>query len=324
MNIHEFSKLCGVSNACVSNAFCHPEKVAAATRRRIMDFARQYDFRPNRAAAASFNGRTRMIGVMMMQSQISYFSDIFSGIEHQLLLRDYVPFYLTMHWQDSLVVLRQMIDFRVAGVIMVDPRRGLLPDEVREFERIHIPHMLIDGTPHAGYPHDWLSTDDVLGGRLAAQHLLELGHRDLAVVAVPDCPARVSGFAECAAEAGARVRWFYGDEELLTAWPLQNVSAVFCSSDDLAARLMVRLRGLGVRIPDDLSIVGYSDLEFSQWLNPPLTTVGQSGFPLGCRAAEMMLERLAGREAPPRHELMPVHMVIRESTTTFKKTGDDR
>jgi len=315
MTIQEFAQLCGVTATTVSRVFTSPEKVKEITRKRILQIAEEQGYRPNRAASAAFNGKTRMIGVMMMSEGNSYFACIANGIQDELFRNEYTPVLLNMHWQDSLTVIRRLIDFRVAGIIMVDPRRGLFPEEQREVERLDIPYMFFDDAPRKNFPHDWVSTDDESGGTLLANHLLKLGHRDIGVISSPFCTARVDAFCRTARKADARLRVFPREifSELFRN-PADLPTAVFACTDDLAFACQNIILSMGLSIPGDISLAGYADLDFAQYVHPGLTTVRQNGNAVGKCAAQLMLNRLKNPSLPIRHELLPVELIVRNST----------
>lgn len=323
MNIRDFAKLCGCTHTTVSCAFSRSEKVKPKTRERIMRLAEEHNFRPNRAGGASFNGVTKTIGVLNIPS-VSYFSDITSGIQEGLLKHGYLPIALTTNWDNRLELVRRLVDQRVDGIIMIDPRRELSPQEAREFNTKDIPRVFIDSpTEMAG---DWVNTDDLAGGAMAAEHLLKLGHTRFAVFRsmvtgkVGDIPLRTLGFIKRLQKDKVAPLHIHGVAELKAALAGKNrPTAIFLEADYSAPELYDAAREAGLAIPEELSVVGYADLDFSDKLRPALTTIRQDGKAVGGQAAELMLRRLKDRNAPSRHVLIPVALIERGSTATANK-----
>lgn len=313
MNIREFAKVCGYSCATVSNAFSLPEKVKPGTLQHIRKLAEQYNFRPNRIAAATLQGNTKTIGIMVYANN-SYFLQILYGIQNELLNAGYLPIQLLTDWNDRLSILRHLVDYRVAGTIMVDPRRGLEAEELREFQTGNIPCVYIE-PPASVVMDDWVNTDDYTGGMTAAEHLRKFGHEKFAVIAPRnEFSERVRGFSDRLAKENFGVVFLDSAEALRPLLEAGNYpTALFCYSDSLALAIYSEVYRAGLSVPRDISVIGYADLDFAKNILPPLTTVRQDGRAVGKRAAQIMLQRIKDRNLPPVHEYLPVSLIERGS-----------
>jgi len=169
------------------------------------------------------------------------------------------------------------------------------------------------------------SVDQLLGAKLAVEHLVGLGHRDIAHVAGPmdwlDAQGRARGWRAVLDDAGLTVRdplvgdWTADSGYALATsaeWPT-SVTAVFCANDQMALGLLHGLAEKGVRVPDDISIVGFDDLPEARHFTPPLTTVRQDFHRLGQRTVDALVAAIEGREAPQRTLIDP-ELVVRNST----------
>jgi len=177
-------------------------------------------------------------------------------------------------------------------------------------------------TTHA----DHVGTDEELGGRLVAEHLLALGHRKFAHLTWPNWPGSVArrreafvkavekGGGECKIYEGVREQQSNLARELLK--PAGRPTAVFAATDLMAMKVYAAAAEYGLKIPDDLSVVGYADFPFAEDLVPALTTVRQDPYQIGCVAAQILLDRILERtdSAEPRKIRLKPEPIIRKST----------
>lgn len=322
MNIRDFAKICGCTHTTVSCAFSRPEKLREETLRRIMALAEEHNFRPNRAGGASFSGVTKTIGVLNYSG--SYFTDITKGIQAALLGNAYLPIMLTTGWDERLELVRRLVDQRVDGIIMIDPRRELSPKEIREFQTKNIPRVLIE--PPAETKEDWVNTDDYAGGIMAAEHFLRLRHKRFAVIRNLTmerdnmAPPRTRGFVDRLEKENLSPIHIRGTGELKKRLVVKNrPTAIFLETDEPAPEVYDIANEVGLTIPEDISVIGYADLGFCDKIRPALTTIRQDGLAVGRQAVELMLKRLKNRDAPPCHVYIPVRLIERDSTATTPK-----
>jgi LacI family transcriptional regulator len=203
----------------------------------------------------------------------------------------------------------------------------------REIWQRHIPLVTVDRetTTHA----DHVGTDEELGGRLVAEHLLSLGHKHVAHLTFPSRTGSVfrrgTSFTKTMEEAGGKVEIITGRTEGLDA-PLREFfartaqggrpTAIFTATDVMAMKVYSVATSLGIRIPQELSVVGYADFPFAVDLVPPLTTVRQDPYQMGRLSAKTLLDRVFDRaklDAPQRIHLAP-ELIVRKSTGPANKS----
>mgnify|MGYP003056666911 CR=1 FL=1 len=320
MNIKEFARITGFSPATISRAFSNRSRVNGKTAEEILRLAERYNYRPNRASAASFGNRTQSVGVMIHSLNIDYFAAIFRGIQSEMMKHSYLAIYQeVLSDASNLKTLRMLIDHRVDGMIMIDLPRDLNRNEKFEISRMNLPVVVVDRP--LGFPEeiDSVETDDETGGRLLADHLLSLGHRRFSLYWVPSNPGRrMTAFRDAVERCGALCElWDWksvSDDDLIRRFRRADApTAVFPHNDLLAAHLYRLIRAAGRRIPQEISVVGYADLALAELLDPPLTTIRENGFEVGRAAAEILLKRIYGSTEPPVHRRLPVEIKIRSS-----------
>ncbi|MBB4854184.1 LacI family transcriptional regulator [Mycobacteroides chelonae] len=325
--IREVAAAASVSVGTVSNVLNAPERVAPATVARVHAAIEQLGFVRNDAARQLKAGRSRCIGLLVLDVGNPFFTDVARSAEHSAS-------------ESNLVVLLGTSDDNVdrerAYLEVFDEQRvfGLLISPVAEdLSRLHalrergVPVVLVDrdgvGTPFAS-----VAVDDVAGGRLAAEHLCAQGKRRIAYVGGPMALRQVSdrlagargAVGEC---AGAALEVIEAGEptvlagrsagEQLGARPVdRRPDAVFCANDLLAIGLLQGLSGSGVRVPDDIAVIGYDDIDFARSAAIPLSSIAQPSAKIGATAVELLIAASEGAE--PRHVMFRPVLVAREST----------
>lgn len=216
---------------------------------------------------------------------------------------------------------------------------GGIPDEVFDLARVGIPTVLVDRISRGGQTCT-VGVDDVAGGRIAVEHLVKGGHKTIAVVGGPSTLAQVrdrrEGAQQVADEAGVRLLSIStpqldiasgrnAADELALLPPEERPTAVFCGNDLVAIGMLQGLMAHGFRVPDDIAIIGYDDIEFAAAAAIPLSSVAQPRQQLGMTAATLLLAELADRDAgrPHIHQavtFMPT-LVPRLSSATPSASG---
>ena len=291
-----------------------------ATRERVLEAARKLGWRRNLLVNGMQTGRTRTIGVLMPPINY-YWADVLFGIHHELAQKDYLPvtvwsgatrefFYEKQPKDAGLEQINRLIDRRVDGLILWPPFAVTYYNHFSDLIDKNIQVVVID-SDFSEKVVDSVETDEELGGKLVAQHLINLGHRRIACLSshedledqawairrrkyfekalsrCPDAACKVWQAASDSSDAADVARKLLQDKPRPTA--------VFGISDYEAANIYAAASALGLRIPEDLSVIGFSDLEFAQRMIPPLTTVRQRPREIGQQAAKVMIDRLEGK-----------------------------
>ncbi len=332
-SISEVAKHAGVSVGTVSNVLNRPQLVAPETRARVLRSIESLDFVRNESARALRAGRSRTIGLVVLDVANPYFTDVAVGVEQVADEHDMVVT-LCNSAEDTAREdrhLQHLEEQRVRGVLItpvVEETPRLEPMIARG-----IPAVLVDrGSGQASRCS--VAVDDKLGGRLAAGHLLEQGHRRLAFVGGPMTIRQVSDrhegmtMAMEAVNGSPRLRVLEqsslsipcgrkAGEEIAEMSERQRPTAVFCANDLLAIGLLQEMIRRGLRVPEDVAIVGYDDIEYAGAAAIPLSSVRQPREQLGRAAAELLIEEI-NDDGTHRHRqvVFEPELIVRESSAT--------
>jgi LacI family repressor for deo operon, udp, cdd, tsx, nupC, and nupG len=327
MTIRDIAREAGVSTATVSRALRGLPNVDPTTRHHVMSVAERMDYVISPTASRLATGRTRAIAVITPFVARWYFATVLSGAERVFHEADFdlLLFGTGEPSEPHRVPSHRRLRHKADGflVLSLDPDS----EDVAGLFDLDVPVVLVGtSSPKAVAT----MVDDVKGACLATQHLIDLGHRDIAIISgrvlpspfTPDAD-RYAGFLRTMAAAGltARPEWTtYGSftiaggdaaMEGLLAQP-DRPSAVFAISDEMAFGAIRALRRRGLTPGVDVSVVGYDGHELAEMLD--LTTVIQPVEQLGVRGAQLMLERLLDPSLPVRQITYPIELVVRGST----------
>lgn len=330
-SVRDVARLAGVSVGTVSNVLNNPAVVAPPTRDRVLHAIEELGFVRNESARQLRAGRSRTIGLIVLDVANPFFTDVARGVE-DLATEAGIAVVLCNSDGDpgkEAGYLSLLEEQRVQGVL-ITPVDGIDP-ALERMRRRGTPVVLLDRrAPGAGLCS--VAVDDVLGGRLATTHLLEGGHARVAFVGGPETIKqvrdRLTGAREAFADAGRSASDLQvirtaalnvaggrtAAEALLEVSAMSRATAVFCANDLLALGLLQGLTRAGLRVPQDVAIVGYDDIEFAAAAAVPLSSVRQPRQQLGRTAAEMLLEEASGVEHEHRQAEFEPDLVVRASS----------
>jgi LacI family transcriptional regulator len=325
VTLQQVAERAGVSPSTVSRILNGTAVVSEDKQKAVADAIAELGFVPNPVARGLAGGRTFSVGVVTQALDSPFYGGALRGIEDTLQPAGYMPLFASGHWDAT--AEKQCMDLlrsrRVDGLIVLT---GCMSDSVLQAAGRELP-TVITGRALSSPGLFALHFDDEGGARMATEHLLGLGHRHIAMIGGdplhPDSQARERGFRAALAAAGMAVdesMLLDGDyteqggmravERLLASG--HAFSAIFSANDQMAFGAALALHRRGLRVPRDVSLVGFDDVAMSSYTLPPLTSVHQPVYELGKLAAAAMLDMLAGRT--PEVVLPPPRVVIREST----------
>jgi DNA-binding LacI/PurR family transcriptional regulator len=321
----------GVSRALVSLVMRNSPKVSEERRRRVVEAAVRLGYRPNAMARGLASRRTRTVGVLLHELHNPFYAEIMDGIDQAAAELDHRVLIATAGARQGGEgrAIDAFLEYRVDGLVLVGTR--LPAAEIVRAARL-TPTVVVARTVRS--PHvATVSNDEPAGCRLAVQHLVELGHRRIAHIdggRGAGAAARRAGYARAMRELGlgAEIRVVKGDytdiagvraaERLLADATLPT--AIFAANDIAAAGAIDRLEDAGLRIPDDVSVVGYDNTFLAALHHVSLTTVNQPRPEMGRLALRALVEQVdSGGTGAVRVRLAP-HLVVR-STTAPPRSG---
>lgn len=335
--LKDVAKLAGVHPGTVSRALdpARRDLVNEETRARVQEVADEIHYRVNSFAQSLRKNTSGMVGVVVADVANPFLPPVLRGIEQ--VLRSEKKLLLIAETHDDSATLREILDHlhgrRVDAVILSaahyddEPALAALAAEM--------PVVLAVRTVGPGlFPT--VTHDDVLGGQLAARHLVDLGHTLLAQLRGPmdvsSFSGRAEGFASVMATTTARevpmpdsaTAPTVAEGHRLAAAALDvetdRPTALFAHNDLMAVGALEAFRERGLRCPEDISLVGYNDAPLSNHMSPPLTTISLPSLGLGRRVAELALEEIAGSAGNPVTEKLPPALVVRGSTAPATAT----
>ncbi|WP_344222523.1 LacI family DNA-binding transcriptional regulator [Kribbella sancticallisti] len=321
----------GVSLGTVSNVLNRPEMVSPTTRAKVEAAMASLGFVRNESARQLRAGSSRILAYLMLDAGNPFFTDVARGVEEAAQAAGLSVFLCNSNEDaareaDYLDLLEQQ---RVQGVLItpIDPDSSRLSKLPARGTPVVVVDRAIDDGEHCS-----VAVDDVLGGEVALSHLIELGHQRIAFVGGPNTIGQVTdrrdGARQALAQAGLptdslvdvltgalTVAEGRGAGQRLAGLPSdRRPTAAFCANDLLALGLLQQCVSLGLRVPEDLAIVGYDDIEFAAAAAVPLTSVRQPRQLLGRTAAELLLDESSNPDHEHQRVTFTPELVVRTST----------
>ena len=327
--ILDVAKLCGYSKATVSRAFASPEQVSEKTRNKIYQAAQQLNYTPDAIARAMVRGRTDNIGFIIYEKQYPvvmnpFYSPIFESVMQTCGRKGYSLF-ISSHGDLKLPNGQTCVKKQLDGIILAGHSDEQLVSDLR---RQNMPVVLLNNELDMD-DLTCITTDQYGGAALAMRHLIEKGHRRIGLLAGNFSPhvymSRYNAYRDVLTENGCEI-----DPQLIkTIEPtvedaiestqkllaLENrPTALFCTNDTIAIGAVKAILRSGLRIPEDIAVVGYDDSENSRMIEPELTTVQVDKTAMGRLAAERLIALIEG-ETPRKETIQTtVKLVVRKST----------
>jgi LacI family transcriptional regulator len=332
VTIKDVSNYCGVSIATISRVVNSPEVVAPQTRARVEEAIAKLGFYPNRAARGLTGARSGLVGIVINTFGTEYYSKLIEGVDAALEEVGIKGIAITsaMTASGEISGVQTLTSLGCDSVILHSDQ---LTDEQLDLMMRDYPHMIIMGRKVAGNLRRCVYVDNEKAGHGVAAHLYERGHRRVAQIIGHEgmhvTTSRQRGFSNYFAEAGfpltdshiapanfSEVEGGGALENLLQVDP--GLTAVFCHNDEMAWGAMSYCKAAGIRIPQDMSIIGFDDLAKSAMLSPPLTSLAQPLHQIGYSTGQLALIAKMRRVADDDfgHEL-PFQIVDRGSVASL-------
>lgn len=318
-----------VSTATVSRALMNPEKVSQATRNRVEQAALEVGYLPQLQGRNMKRNESRTILVIVPDICDPFFSEVIRGIEVTAAAQGYLVLIgdCAHQNQQEKTFIDLIITKQIDGMLLLGSR---LPFDASIEEQRNLPPMVManEFAPELGLPT--VHIDNLTASFNAVNYLHELGHQRIGCIAGPEemplCHYRLQGYVQALRRCGITVDPHYiarGNftfeagstalEQLLAL--LQPPTAVFCHSDIMALGALSYAKRRGLKIPDDLSIIGFDNISLAEFCDPPLTTVSQPRFDIGREAMLLLLNQLSGQVVDSGSRLLDCELIIRGSTS---------
>ena len=318
-----------VSTATVSRALMNPEKVSQATRNRVEQAALEVGYLPQMQGRNMKRNESRTILVIVPDICDPFFSEVIRGIEVTAAAQGYLVLIgdCAHQNQQEKTFIDLIITKQIDGMLLLGSR---LPFDASIEEQRNLPPMVManEFAPELGLPT--VHIDNLTASFDAVNYLHELGHQRIACIAGPEemplCHYRLQGYVQALRRCGITVDPHYiargnftyeagaNALEQLLALP-QPPTAIFCHSDIMALGALSYAKRQGLKVPDDLSIIGFDNISLAEFCDPPLTTVAQPRFDIGREAMLLLLNQLSGQFVESGSRLLDCELIIRGSTS---------
>ncbi|OBZ07726.1 LacI family DNA-binding transcriptional regulator [Bacillus sp. FJAT-26390] len=349
VTVYDIAREANVSVATVSRVINNTAPVKKSTRDRVMELITKHQFQPNALARSLFKKETGMIGVILPDITNPFFPEVLAGLDQEARSKGYTFFLcdtVSTNGDSEEQYVREsqylsiLMEKQVDGIVMIGGRINLakpskeLVSEVVEASK-RVPLLLINGNiPGEGLTRVY--ADEREGAELATQHLIDLGHRDIAFVGgykhMSNTMQRVNGFVKTMEKNGlpTRKEWirnggFSVDSGKAFMNQLMELaerpSAIFCANDLVAIGVMKAAHKAGLSVPQDLSLVGFDDIPYASNSIPELTTISLKCYDVGRNAAELLHQMITKNKVSKSTKLRP-ELIVRESTAAPRKMNE--
>lgn len=332
VTMDELARQSGYSKATVSRALNDDPRVRESTRKLIQALAAKHNYRPHAVASNLARRQTKIIGMLIPRAPRTvadpFFLEFLHGVNETLFMSGYSLLVPQVHPDREQAAIEQLIhQHRVDGLILTEPR--LEDARVTLLQQVAVPFVFLGSTVEPDVY--WVDGANEAGAHAAVQHLVQLGHRRIAVIAgepgLISTKNRMGGYERALQDAGVvpQPHWVIhsnytreGALEAVCRWldsrDSQGITAIFACNDTMAIGALQALKRRGRRVPEDISLVGFDGIEAASYVDPPLTTVQQPIFRLGRVVSSQLLQLLRGTTPAEKHIVVPLELVIRDSS----------
>ncbi|EPJ90970.1 LacI family DNA-binding transcriptional regulator [Pseudomonas psychrophila] len=328
--IKDVAAMAGISYTTVSHVLNKTRPVSEPVRLKVEEAIARLDYVPSAVARSLKAKTTATIGLLVANSLNPYFAELARGIEDYCERNNYCVILCNCDDDPDKQrnYLRVLLEKRVDGLVVASAGGDL--GMASGLVGVRTPMVIVDRSLE-GVEADLVRIDHELGAYLATRHLLDLGHRDIACIAGPAitrvAQLRMAGYLRALAEAGvmANERWLVesdfssvgGYQAAVGLLEHNRPSAIFACNDMMGIGVLRAAAERNIRVPEQLSVIGFDDVQMSRYVYPSLTTVGQSILQLGEMAAQLLLRRIASPERAIEQRIVKPDIVLRESTRAY-------
>jgi LacI family transcriptional regulator len=328
--IHDIARELQISASTVSRALNDNPRISMKTKEKIKALALSLGYRPNTLASNLRNKKSNTIGIVVPLINRHFFSSVISGVEDIAYKAGFTVVISQSNdlAQKEIDIVQSMFANRVDGLIISIAMKTSTFEHLKLFRKKHIPLVFFDrAVPEIDT--DKIVVDDFAGGFRVTQHLIDQGYKRIGHLAGPQNLTtyfdRKNGYMDALRKNGIpfdesliHVNKLTSDDGILAVKHLMSLlnppDALFCGNDTTALSAMIYLRDLGIRIPEDIGIVGFSNEPFSKVVSPSISTIAQPGFEMGQKAAELIIRKIENKERTYQTIILPTELIVRESS----------
>ena len=337
VTMRQIAERADVSIGTVSHVINGTAKVREKLRLRVLEAIRSLGYQPSQLARGLRRNQTSMLGMIIPDITNPFFPAVVRGVEDVAYKHSYRVVLCNTDNDPGkeLSYLNELRSYRPAGLLVIPSAESEITPHLKSLAVAGPPVVCLDRRP-AGWNGDVVSVANEAGAYRATKHLLQMGHRQLAVITGPlhlaNAVERLRGFKRALNEAKVSIEPEYIQEarfernsgyeaamRLLRMLP--RPTAIFACNDMMALGVLLAARESSLHCPEELSIVGFDNLDFSEFTAPALTSVHQPGYQLGTTAARLLLTRINGLKQPPKRIVLQTELKIRNSVGPALRTS---
>ncbi|BDU50850.1 LacI family DNA-binding transcriptional regulator [Haliovirga abyssi] len=334
MGIKKIAKLADVSISTVSRVINAPEKVKEETRERVQKIIEENNYRPNLLAKELLKNKTNLIGVLLPRIDVSIFATAVEGVAKTLNEKGYNILLANAREkvEEEIKYFQLFQEKRVDGILFFTTE--LKDEHIEIIKKIDVPLVII-GQKNRRIDVPSVLYDYYNASKKAVEYLIERGHKKIAFLGVPETNTYLGqlskeGYLDALEENGISIKKEYmyiGDFAVGTGYTaIKHIiekskeipTAIYAATDHLAITAMHYLYEKGIRVPEDMSIVGSDDMEISKYTNPALTTIKYDYFGAGVQAANLVLDKVEGKSGVLKTVVIDYTLQERDSTKRIK------
>ena len=329
-SIYDVAKKAGVSVVTVSRVINNASTVRQSSRDKVMKAIKELNYQPSSAAQSLARGKTNVIGLLIPNLTDPFIMEVVDSVDRELEKKGYFLALSVIDKSDDSTVRSNFLfqHDRVDGILILTPI--FEDDYVASLKNKNIPFVIMDNQLFP-FTVSSIVVDNFKGGYDVTRHLLELGHLKFGCIGGPEeflsAKHRIDGFNAALTEVGIEPYKISRGEfdittgyEVTTKWIEDNElpTALICGDDHIAFGAIDALRENGLRVPEDVSVVGYDDHPFASKLHPHLTTVKQPAVEIGVKGVEALFNAMNGKEKQHVVVKLPPELIIRHTTSIPK------
>ena len=331
--------MAGVSLGTVSHVLNNTAGVREATRQRVMEAVQLAGYQPSQLARGLRRDKTNMIGMIIPDITNPFFPAVVRGAEDVAFSKGYRLILCNTDNDHSkeIMHLNELRTYLPAGLIVIPSNFSDLTTQAEYYRRAGSGVVCIDRLPR-NWSGDSVTSDNEAGAYNATRHLIQLGHKRLAAITGPlhltNAMDRLGGFKRAAKEAKLQLSPEYIQETsfdkqgghaktLILLRLIPRPTVIFAGNDMIALGVLLAVREAGLRCPEEISIIGFDDLDLAETTNPSLSSVSRSGYQLGTTAAQILVDRREGDTSPAKHIVLETLLHLRNSVAPPQKAIQD-
>jgi len=334
--MRQIAERAGVSIGTVSHVINETATVRPKLRERVIEAIRSMGYQPSALAQGLRKKRTNMLGMVIPDITNPFFPGVVRGVEDVAYKRSFRVILCNADNDPSKEAsyVRELRSYHIAGLLIIPSGGADIAGQLGVYGSASVPVVCIDRVPD-GWKGDAVLVANAEGAYLATRHLIQMGHKRLAVIAGPlkltNSAERLKGFMRALNEAGLDIDPEFVQEAafdtesgyragLRVLRMLPRPTAILACNDLMAFGVLQAARELKLQCPEDLSIAGFDSLEFTKFTDPSLTSVYQPGYQLGATAARLLLERVDGMRSGPKKVFLPTELKQRNSVGSPRRS----